>query len=97
MNKCTFTHGGKAYDQKYPEGIPTSISITFKNGQKYDSGFVMFPAGHSRNTTANFRDILLHKNYLFGRLALSESDLKDKLSMFNSLETLTNKDLQHIY
>jgi len=34
MSKCTFTHGGKAYDEKYPEGIPTSISITMKNGQK---------------------------------------------------------------
>jgi len=25
MEKCTFTHGGKAYDEKYPEGIPSSI------------------------------------------------------------------------
>jgi hypothetical protein len=57
----------------------------------------MFPAGHSRNTTANLRDILLHKNYLFGRLALSESDLKEKLSMLNSIETLTNKNLRNIY
>ena len=42
MQKATFTHGGKEYDSKYPEGIPTSISITFKDGTKYDSGFVMF-------------------------------------------------------
>jgi 2-methylcitrate dehydratase len=25
MEKCTFTHGGKEYDEKYPEGIPTSV------------------------------------------------------------------------
>jgi 2-methylcitrate dehydratase len=32
MKKCTFTHGGKSYDEKYPEGIPTSISVTLKSG-----------------------------------------------------------------
>lgn len=73
MTKCTFTHGGKAYDEKYPEGIPTSISITLKGGKKYESGFVMFPSGHSRNTSANLKDILNYKNNLLGRLALSES------------------------
>lgn len=75
MTKCTFSHGGKAYDEKYPEGIPTSISVTLKGGQKYDSGFVMFPSGHSRNSSANLKDILNYKNNLFGRLALSESEL----------------------
>lgn len=34
MNKCTFTHGGPEYDSKYPEGIPTSISITLKENCK---------------------------------------------------------------
>jgi 2-methylcitrate dehydratase len=87
MTKCTFTHGGKAYDEKYPEGIPTSISITFKGGKKYESGFVMFPSGHSRNTTANLKDILNYKNNLLGRLALGESELKEKLSLLNSIET----------
>lgn len=35
MTKCTFTHGGKSYDDKYPEGIPSSISITLKGGKKF--------------------------------------------------------------
>eukprot|EP00178_Gracilaria_changii_P012632 TRINITY_DN3574_c0_g1_i1.p1 TRINITY_DN3574_c0_g1~~TRINITY_DN3574_c0_g1_i1.p1 ORF type:complete len:102 (+),score=1.13 TRINITY_DN3574_c0_g1_i1:1192-1497(+) len=73
MTKCTFTHGGVAYDSKYPEGIPTSISITLKNGERFESGFVMFPSGHSRNTSANLKDILNYKNNLLGRLALGES------------------------
>jgi len=71
MSKCTFTHGGKEYDSKYPEGIPTSVSVTLKNGKKYDSGFIMFPSGHSRNTTANLRDILDYKHMNYGKLALS--------------------------
>lgn len=97
MQKCTFEHGGKSYDDKYPEGIPTSLSITLKGGKTIDSGFIMFPSGHSRNTTANLRDILNHKNGLLGRLALSESDLKEKLSLLNSIEQASNRDLQNIY
>ena len=97
MTKCTFSHGGKEYDDKYPEGIPTSISITFKGGKKFESGFVMFPSGHSRNSSANLHDILNHKNNLLGRLAMSESDLKEKLAALNNIERASNKDLQNLY
>jgi 2-methylcitrate dehydratase len=73
IDKCTFSHGGHEYDSKYPEGIPTSVSITFKDGVKYESGLVMFPAGHCRNTVANLKEILDHKNNLLGKLALGPS------------------------
>lgn len=33
MEKMTFEHGGKAYDEKYPDGIPTSVVITL-NGKE---------------------------------------------------------------
>lgn len=97
MGKCTFTHGGKSYDEKYPEGIPTSISVTLKGGKKYESGFVMFPSGHSRNSTANLKDILNYKNNLLGRLSLAETELTQKLTQLNQIETLSNKDLQNLY
>jgi 2-methylcitrate dehydratase len=97
MTKCTFSHGGKSYDEKYPEGIPTSISVTLKGGQKYESGFVMFPSGHSRNAAANLKDILNYKNSLLGRLALGETELAQKLAQLNSIETLSNADLQTLY
>ena len=105
MTKCTFTHGGKEYDDKYPEGIPTSISVTLKGGKKFESGFIMFPSGHSRNKTANLNDILNYKNNLLGKLALSEKDLKDKLILIfirhdtleNDIEKASNKDLQKLY
>ena len=97
MTKCTFEHGGKAYDSKYPEGIPTSIDITLKGGKKIESGFIMFPSGHSRNSSANLQDILNYKNNLLGKLALSDTDLNDKLSVLNSIEKASNKDLQSLY
>jgi 2-methylcitrate dehydratase len=50
IDKTEFEHGGKEYDSKYPEGIPTSIQITLTNGQVLDSKFVMFPSGHAKNT-----------------------------------------------
>ena len=49
MEKIVFEHGGPNYDSKYPEGIPTSVTITTKNEQTFDSGLIMFPGGHARN------------------------------------------------
>jgi 2-methylcitrate dehydratase len=97
MEKCTFEHGGKAYDEKYPEGIPTSIVVKLKNGETFDSKFVMFPSGHSRNTAANLKDILNHKFNVLGRLALKEDQLKTKLSELNNLDKLTNEELRNLY
>lgn len=34
MEKMTFEHGGREYDEKYPDGIPTSVVITL-NGIYY--------------------------------------------------------------
>ena len=40
MKKIEFEHGGQEYDDLYPKGIPTSLSITTKSGQEYDSGLI---------------------------------------------------------
>lgn len=58
MSKISFEHGGTEYDSKYPEGIPTSIQIRTKGGKDFDSGLVMFPGGHARNTSVVLGDIL---------------------------------------
>lgn len=58
IDKISFQHGGKDYDDKYPEGIPTSISVKAKNGKEIDSGLIMFPGGHSRNESVMLGDIL---------------------------------------
>jgi 2-methylcitrate dehydratase len=72
MDKMTFEHGGPDYDRRYPDGIPTSIRITDAQGGVHDSGLVMYPSGHARNTTADLNDILAHKFALLGGLALNE-------------------------
>jgi len=70
MAKIDFAHGGAEYDRRYPDGIPTSIVVTLADGRTFDSGLVMYPSGHARNTTADLRAILANKFEVLGRLAL---------------------------
>ncbi|MHC4794840.1 MAG: MmgE/PrpD family protein, partial [Planctomycetota bacterium] len=53
MAKIEFAHGGKDYDDRYPDGIPTSVVIETTDGRSLDSGLVMYPSGHARNTTCD--------------------------------------------
>ena len=95
MEKITFEHGGPEYDAKYPDGIPTSVIITDANGKKYDSGLVMYPAGHVRNTTANLDELLHNKWQTLGALA---SDAPQAIiDRFNALPRLSADDLASLY
>ncbi|MCL4740664.1 MAG: MmgE/PrpD family protein [Phycisphaerales bacterium] len=69
MARIDFVHGGPEYDRRYPDGIPTSVVITDDAGERHDSGLVMYPAGHARNTTADLRGLLEHKFSLLASLA----------------------------
>lgn len=97
MEKISFEHGGPEYDKNYPKGIPTSIIVKSKDGKTYDSKMVMFPTGHARNTTADLKEILRHKNQLLGKLALEQSELDSFLKKLDNIENLSNKELQDIY
>ena len=88
MEKMTFQHGGAEYDRRYPDGIPTSIQITDSEGKMHDSGLVMYPSGHARNTTADLKDILSHKFNLLGGLALkttSDGDIAKLVSRYSNV------------
>merc|ERR1719229_1239674 len=77
MQKISFSHGGPEFDAKYPDGIPTQIDITLKGGKKISSGFVMYPSGHARNTSANLKQILAHKNRMLGNIVFSNQGMID--------------------
>jgi len=95
MAKMTFEHGGKGYDEKYPDGIPTSVVITTTKGQVYDSGLIMYPSGHARNTTADLEGILQNK---FATLAsLAVEDVASFLSTYNALEKLSAAQIASLY
>ena len=91
MEKISFVHGGKEYDDKYPDGIPTSISINDK-----DSGLIMYPAGHARNTEHDLEDILSHKFGLLGGLAFGEK-AEAEIARLTNLEEKSAEEIQKIF
>lgn len=94
MDKMTFKHGGDDYDSKYPEGIPTSVQITDRNGMVHDSGLIMFPAGHARNTTADLHAILDHK---FNQLAtLATDDPKPLVERYSNIAKKSAGDIRDL-
>jgi len=95
MAKMTFEHGGPDYDRRYPDGIPTSVRIVDEEGSTFDSGLVMYPSGHARNTTADLRGILNHKWRMLADLATTEP-----ASVIKTLSGLTSKsadDIANLY
>jgi 2-methylcitrate dehydratase len=84
MQKITFEHGGPEYDRNYPDGIPTSVVVTDSAGRTFDSGMVMYPAGHARNTTADLEDILAHKFNMLGAIGGDAAALTDRFGAIGS-------------
>ena len=72
MDRIEFTHGGQEYDDRYPDGIPTSVVIETTDGRTLDSGLVMYPSGHARNTTCDLEGILANKAEVLGKLAMDD-------------------------
>ncbi|HRI43102.1 MAG TPA: MmgE/PrpD family protein [Fimbriimonadaceae bacterium] len=94
MERIRFEHGGPEYDAKYPDGIPTRVVIRTSRGRTYDSGLVMYPAGHARNTSADLRSILTHKFQVLGSLALT--DPVPFIDRLMSLEQLSPAELAEL-
>jgi len=98
MQKITFEHGGPEYDAKYPDGIPTSIDITVKGGKKISSGLVMYPSGHARNTSADLKDILNHKNSMLGDIVFADQATRDGfVKKLQSMKSLSAAEAQTVY
>lgn len=95
MAKIVFEHGGKEYDDKYPDGIPTSIVITTSDGKAYDSGLIMYPAGHARNSTEDLVGILNNKFATLGALAVS--DVEGLLKRYKNLSSLSKDEIYNLY
>ena len=96
MEKFTIEYGGPDYDIKYPEGIPTTLYVTYDD-KIISSGFQMFPGGHARNTSLDLYDVLNYKFNLFGELALENDEMLDFISNLQNIENLSNMDLRGIY
>lgn len=98
MAKIQFEHGGPEYDAKYPDGIPTSLVAGLADGRVWDSGLVMYPAGHARNTTADLKAILATKADKLGALAFADANTRHEvLGRFDRLAELDAFGLAGLY
>lgn len=95
MHCIEFEHGGAEYDDRYPDGIPTSLRIELTDGRMLDSGFVMYPSGHARNTTCDLEHILDHKATLLGKIAVD--DAGEIIDRCNSIHTLNAEHLHSLF
>ena len=74
MEKIQFEHGGREYDQKYPDGIPTTLEINHDDLGRLSSGLVMYPVGHARNASGQLGGLLEHKFRLLASLGVDDVD-----------------------
>ena len=108
MDRIQFQHGGPDYDAKYPDGIPTSVKIELSQDKSeptrtnpnqpeppsLNSGLIMYPAGHARNTTADLTDILQHKWSMLGEIALPDGG--DTVALVDRLESIADLPAQDL-
>jgi 2-methylcitrate dehydratase len=98
MALIEFEHGGAEYDAKYPDGIPTSMVIEDSKGKSHDSGLVMYPSGHARNTTADLKGILAHKAAKLGELGLPDGANSQKfVDRLQSIGTMSSTEIVGMY
>lgn len=96
MERISFEHGGPSYDALYPDGIPTSISITDSSGRVLESGLVMYPAGHARNTTADLDGLLAEKARRLGAL-VSAGGIAEAVARLDGIDSLSARELVELY
>jgi 2-methylcitrate dehydratase len=80
---------------RYPDGIPSRVQITTVAGDIFDSGFVMYPGGHARNTSNDLIGILSEK---FKKLAaLCVANVDDTINNLQSIADADAKTLVNMY
>ena len=74
MQRIEFRHGGSNYDEKYPDGIPTTLEIEHRELGSLSSGLVMYPEGHARNDSGKLPELLRVKFERLAALAVDDAD-----------------------
>lgn len=95
MQRIEFRHGGAEYDEKYPDGIPTTLEIEHRELGSLSSGLVMYPEGHARSSSGNLPELLRAK---FQRLAaLASADPDELYERFSNLASRSAEQIAGLY
>ena len=91
MNRIVFQHGGRDYDEKYPDGIPTTVEISHRRLGDLSSQLVMYPEGHARNSSGQLDRLLDNKIHRLMQLGVA-----DPLSLSQRFSDLQSKSADEI-
>lgn len=95
MERIEFRHGGREYDDKYPDGIPTTLEIEHADLGSLSSGLVMYPEGHARNTSGNLTALVEHKFRALAALGVKDVDALYR--RFTGLSKKLPADIANLY
>ncbi len=95
MDKIELRHGGPDYDEKYPEGIPTTLSIDHATLGVLSSSLVMHPEGHARNTGGHLDQLL--ENKIQTLLALATDDVSEMQNRLGGLARKSADEVANLY
>jgi 2-methylcitrate dehydratase len=95
MERIEFSHGGRQYDEKYPDGIPTTLEIEHAGLGHQSSGLVMYPEGHARNRSGQLDALLEHKFRLLAGLGVTDVDALYR--RFSGIERKTAGEIAELY
>ncbi|MCH8923779.1 MAG: MmgE/PrpD family protein [Planctomycetes bacterium] len=95
MQRIEFRHGGAEYDDKYPDGIPTTLTIEHRELGSLSSGLVMYPEGHARNTSGNLPELLQVKFQRLAAMAVADPDAL--YERFSNLARRSAEEIAELY
>lgn len=95
MQQIDFRHGGPDFDERYPDGIPTTVEIAHAKLGPLSSGLVMYPAGHARCNADNLASLLEHKFRLLAGLGVEDDD--SLVARFTNLAAKSPKQIAELY
>lgn len=94
IDRIEIAHGGRDYDEKYPEGIPTSVAVEHATLGRLGGGLVSFPLGHARSDAARTAAVVDLK---FDRLVAKVVDDPRALRRRMSLAGKTADEVAELY
>jgi 2-methylcitrate dehydratase len=95
MSKVALHHGGHEFDRRYPEGIPTEVTLEHAKRGSLKSGLVMFPTGHAGNTTAPLEELLQYKWEALAALAVD--DVPAALGRWTKLTAKSSDEVRELW
>jgi 2-methylcitrate dehydratase len=95
MQQIDFRHGGRDYDRRYPDGLPTTVELVHAKLGPLSSGLVMYPAGHARCESEDLSALLEEKVKLLA--AQGVDDVAALIDRFTNLAAKSPQEIADLY